>query len=580
MRQALPATFDEVMRYTKSLPPLAAEAIADLAKLAKLDVSKYSEADVRAEIIDPVLKVLGYQKETDFSVKREKHLKILGRDVYIDYSVMLFEENFWIIEAKKVKRKKLRFIEKEVLQALQYASHPEINAALLVLCDGRLFEIYDREESLNEPVARVEVKKLAEDFNILRAFLSPWQAWFFQKRRVLRLIDKVLDHEINMQRLEEFKYDVNRRLIDKRAVVMRNCQNLSDWKDDHQKSIERLKAADTRELVDLHFFLGHSSGEMEVISQELVKRAKPGAFEIFYSIFPDEPRDANDKYWMSALHFLLSLESSGKEISWLPAFLRLTSGKDNLSEATKNLIAYCLKTFNGDMPRKCILQYSACIRRITKILMLRFPGMQDAGKLRHLIVRRTVGELDIVQFLSSPEGHNLRMLDEAQYHATARFCQDCTDERENFKFDLAKKKLKDLWREEQQLLGDGKEYRLALKAENLGEILPTEASWVVYDSLGHACLCVIAHYPKWVDFVMEHHRTDVERIARHGSWQAREFLGIDINVNTSYPSISLIECTTHFFDGDLQLCHSLIKGYGYERSIQLEPMEDNDSKFP
>ena len=79
--------------------------------------------------------------------------------------MLLCEENFWVIEAKRVKRKKLKFIDKEVLQALQYAAHPDINAALLVLCDGRLFEVYDRDESLATPVARVEVKNLLAEFD-------------------------------------------------------------------------------------------------------------------------------------------------------------------------------------------------------------------------------------------------------------------------------------------------------------------------------------------------------------------------------------------------------------------------------
>ncbi|MDP9962987.1 hypothetical protein J2W37_000693 [Variovorax paradoxus] len=564
-KQPTPALLEEMLRHSKSLQPLPAEAIAELTRLQTLDVSSYAEMDVRAEIIDPVLKILGYQKQTQFSVDREKNLKILDKDVFIDYSVMLFEENFWIIEAKRVKRKKLKFIDTEVVQALQYAAHPDINAALLVLCDGRLFEVYDREESLVTPVARVEVKRLVEDFDLLRAFLAPWQAWFFQKRRLLRLMDKVLDREMNLQRLEEFRYDVNRRLIEKRTVVLQNFQTLSNWEADSQRATSHLRAAETRELVDLQFFLGHSIGNMNTISSTLVERAKLGAFEILHAVFPDRPRDTNDHYWANALHFLLSFEASGTTASWLPSFLGPMREETKASDAVKRLITFCLTTFDGDAPRKLILQYSASVRRVAKLMMINIPGGLAGGKAMHLFVRRTVDELDVAQFLSSPEGHNLRQLGAIQYRQTARFCQDCEDDRENFREALARQKLKELWEAERLLLGNGAAYRAANAAASLGEIGPTEPAWVIYDSLGHDSLCAIGLFPKWVEYAMTEHRESIERLARHGSWKARELLGLQMT--DPQEQLSLAECAARFFDGDVALCRSLVEGYGFARSL-------------
>src|SRR3546814_6455602 len=88
--------------------------------------------------------------------------------MFIDYSMTLWSESFWVIEAKKVKRDELRFTATEIQRVLRYAAHPDINAALLVLCDGRVFEVYDREESLVKPVARVEVQNLADEFHVLQ----------------------------------------------------------------------------------------------------------------------------------------------------------------------------------------------------------------------------------------------------------------------------------------------------------------------------------------------------------------------------------------------------------------------------
>jgi hypothetical protein len=564
--QAPPALLEEMLRYSKTLDPLPVDSIAELTRLQTLDVSSYSEADVRAEIIDPVLKILGYQKQTPFSAMREKNLKILDKDVYIDYSMIVLEENFWIIEAKRVKRKELKFIDTEVVQALQYAGHPDINAALLVLCDGRLFEVYDREESLVTPVARVEVSRLVQEFDLLRAYLAPWQAWFFQKRRVLRLMDKVLGREMNMNRLEEFRSDVNRRLIDKRIVVLQNYQKMSHWEAGSQRATAYFKAADTRELVDLHFFLGHSIDEMQTISSTLVERAEPSDFHIFYPIFPDQPRDTNDHYWANALHFLLTFEASGKDASWLPSFLGPMSGGKRISDAAKKLISLCLSTFDEDPARKLMLQYSAAVRRLAKIIMATMPGGLAGGQTMHLFVRRTVDELDIAQFLSSPEGHNLRQLDAIQARQTAKFRQDCEDDRDNFLEPVAKQKLKEIWQAERVLLGDGSAYSAAKIAANLGEIRSTEHSWVVYDSLGHDCLCSIGLFPKWVDFVLSEHRDSIERLARHGSWKARELLGLQVDVQVE--PLTMKECALRFFEGDLTLCSALIDGYGFSSIAQ------------
>lgn len=66
-------------------------------------------------------------------------------------------------------------------------------------------EVFDREISVTEPVIRMPRDRLAAEFDKLRHLLEPWQMWFFQKRRVVRLIDKVFNREFNMNRVEEFK---------------------------------------------------------------------------------------------------------------------------------------------------------------------------------------------------------------------------------------------------------------------------------------------------------------------------------------------------------------------------------------
>src|SRR5262249_37417795 len=139
-------------------------------------------------------------------------------------------------------------------QAIEYAIHPTINAALVVLCDGLKIEIFDREVSLAAPILHIDRENLRREFDKLRQLLEPMQVWFFQKRRIVRLIDKVIDKEFNLERLEEFRGLVDRRLVTKRARVLENYRrNIKP--DDAQRQAE-LAAASVEELVNVHLFFG------------------------------------------------------------------------------------------------------------------------------------------------------------------------------------------------------------------------------------------------------------------------------------------------------------------------------------
>ena len=86
-------SIEEALLNSKALEPLTEAHKTELARIQTLDVCAYSEADVRAEVIDPIIRALGYQKETYFSLAREKHLKVLDKDLFIDYSMTLWSQN-------------------------------------------------------------------------------------------------------------------------------------------------------------------------------------------------------------------------------------------------------------------------------------------------------------------------------------------------------------------------------------------------------------------------------------------------------------------------------------------------------
>lgn len=557
------ADIRELLLHSKSPRPLTPEQTAELERISKYDVSTYSEEDVRAEIIDPVIRVLGYAKETYFSTQREKHLKVADGDLFIDYRMTLWSQAFWVIEAKKVKRKQLKFTSAELQQALLYAVHPEIDAALVVLCDGRVFEVYDRDESVTQPAARVEVKKLPEQFHVLQALLGPWQAWFFQKRRALRVASRVLQLEMTPGRIEEFLEAMQRRVQDARAKVYDNWRKVKPSTDEDAQWRSALEKASIRDIVATEFFSSQTAAGLRVVAKSLVEKARPGAFELMYAMFPDHPENLNDHYVAQALRTLIEFEKSGREAGWMPAWLGGHQHGTNLDVPIKKLISLSLTAFEAAPEFRAVLQFAACARRLSKVSMALIPTLTQLGHIRHQQVRHFFDEFDYAQFMSTPEGHNLRQLDVHAYLLTERFVHECTDKQQfrgRFNLNRAHTLLNDSWNAERLLLGDGADYWRSLDGRGLGgEVHPTEHNWVDYDSLGHIVLCVLKDIPDWREYVLANHSGDIQRIAACGSWAAREILGIA--KDAQLPRLPDTERAKQFFDGNVALFTALRDAY-------------------
>lgn len=555
-----PLKVEEHLLFSKSLAPLPEKTIRELGDIQRLDVSSFSEADVRAEIIDPIVRSLGYKKQSYFSLEREKPLKILDKDLRVDYSFTLLHENFWVIEAKKVNRKALRFIAADLEQALTYASHPDINATLLVLCDGRILHVFDREESLTTPIVELEIANLVRDFDKLRSILSPWQSWFFEKRRIVRMIDKVFNRELNMERLEEFRALVNSRLREKRTTVLQNYQQLGEHLIDQDRTAY-FRTCHYAEIIDVHFFRRWTHGELNAMSNRLTDLCKEDSFRILYKIFPDHPRDTNDLYWGAALHFLLRLEQRGIKVHWVPSYLQDESTTAPMvTRAIARLIDLCLSHFRRDKGRHVVQLYSAAARRLTKQIILLSPETESLAKVQHALLRHHLHEFSFSQYCSTPEGHCGTMLDVNTLRATEALIQECTNSRDTFEADKAHNRLLDIWELERRLLGDGKRYQLARKAIPIDEMPQSECVSLTYDNLGHLCLCTIQDFPSWKEHVLSRHALEVQRLVRFRSWQAKEWLGTDVIVQPECATVN--ELAELFFFGDRDILQSLTSGYG------------------
>ena len=255
------------MLLHKNIEPICEKYIEELREIESLDVTGFSEADVRATVIDPIVRILGYKKGQFSSVDREKHISFLGKkSKYIDYNFTLWKENFWIIEAKKPLKGE-NFGYAELSQATEYSIHPEISAAIIVLCDGLKLEVFDREEDLEKPVLTFKIKELVKNFDSLRMILEPMQIWFFYKRRVIKSIDKAFEVEFNLQRVNEFKTLVENRLNGKRGQILKNFQSTDFTSKNSRANLEKASVDD---IIDGHFLFMQSIPAMYSMNKILV----------------------------------------------------------------------------------------------------------------------------------------------------------------------------------------------------------------------------------------------------------------------------------------------------------------------
>lgn len=120
-----------------------------------------SEADVREDVLVPLLSALGYRTGTAYDIRRELSLRYpkqsLGRKQEArdpglrgraDYVLKVNGDLSWVLEAKSPVSD---ILPDDVDQAWTYACHPEVRAAYFALCNGRELKIFD---SLGSPESR------------------------------------------------------------------------------------------------------------------------------------------------------------------------------------------------------------------------------------------------------------------------------------------------------------------------------------------------------------------------------------------------------------------------------------------
>jgi len=152
--------------------------------MAELPFESFNEAAVQGEVIEPLLKQLGYASGTANNIIREYPLRYprmsLGRkdtkkDQILrgkaDYILEVQGRLRWVLEAKAPD---IKLGVEQIEQAWTYASHAEVRAIYFVLCNGRTLVIYRTINGPNAPpVVSLSYEQLGTDFTLLANVLGP-----------------------------------------------------------------------------------------------------------------------------------------------------------------------------------------------------------------------------------------------------------------------------------------------------------------------------------------------------------------------------------------------------------------------
>lgn len=149
-----------------------------------LPFDRMNEADVREEVLAPLLRMLGYRTGTEFDIVREQLLRypkvFLGRknpskDALLrgnaDYILEVDGHARWVLEAKAPG---VEIDVDAIEQAWTYANHAEVRAVYFVLCNGRELKVFVTQSAPSAgPLISLTYNALERELAQLHNILSP-----------------------------------------------------------------------------------------------------------------------------------------------------------------------------------------------------------------------------------------------------------------------------------------------------------------------------------------------------------------------------------------------------------------------
>jgi hypothetical protein len=313
----------------KFRPQLSDSENVQLNAMAVMDFSTFNETDVREIFIRPLLSLLGYQKDRDYSVNTaadfrlsEPFLRIGRQSIELDYLNAVRKQNFWLIEAKNGSAgRDGRISDEDVCQGYFYALHQSVNCRYFVVCNGWLFNLYDRDtlDSNLTPLLTIKNSELPVRFLEIDAVLGSTQIQSHVKTRLINEIERVLSAEVSLERLEEFVQAVKGASNRAQPKALENFRiNYRRERTERERSFAQiLEDTQAHQIVDTFFTSSSVMGDVARVSEALVDKviATSGGhhFLLFERIFLNQLRPVTHNFYINSIHFLLRLVDRGIE---------------------------------------------------------------------------------------------------------------------------------------------------------------------------------------------------------------------------------------------------------------------------
>jgi len=169
-----------------------------------LDSGEFKEDAVREELINPILKLLGYKS---YGVNRIIYSKTLSHpfvqigskkrqiNIVPDYLFEINGKYSWVLDAKAPFENITSG--ENIEQVYSYAIHPEIKADIFALCNGKEFVAFSKEQK--EPLLLFQLSEIEKHWDEIQKLLSPDK---FVEKEILKAPETTYDKPIDFSYID------------------------------------------------------------------------------------------------------------------------------------------------------------------------------------------------------------------------------------------------------------------------------------------------------------------------------------------------------------------------------------------
>ena len=314
----------------KYRPPLTNNELEELKRLTRLDFNSWSEADVREEFIVPLLKLLGYRKDLDYSISREESFSLsplflqIGRTrIKLDYICSVRKQKFWIIESKpgglSKERDDQELTMEDIAQAHFYSLHPEIDTKYFLVTNGWVLNLYDR-DTFNkemEPILKIRHTELEREFLKLDSYIGASQILFTLKNKILKDIENTLSSEVYLDRMDEFIDEVKTCVSKVRPIVLNNFRkNAKIQKTIREEEFDEFLQKEDLDFIVSSLFMSNPPAKnlfktSKVVAERFINEPSAKQYLFLHKLLLKEPRAVLFPYYYHVLVFLIELKNLG-----------------------------------------------------------------------------------------------------------------------------------------------------------------------------------------------------------------------------------------------------------------------------